>query len=586
MIKVYDQNMRLTAILENAFAIGYEQRENELWTASFSLPADDPKNEECTHFRFVEVFDGGERVDLFRIVPTKTARDDSSRRVDYQCEHVLATLLDDVLFQYHERVGLPTSNVLNYILARQDVGHWVVGTVDFSHAFSYKWENENLLGALFSVVKPFIEEYQWTWNTASYPWTLSLIAPNTEVTAYVRYRKNLKGIVKDSDPTQLCTRLYPLGYGEGVNQLTVTSVNPSGLPYIDADTQATYGVISRIWVDRRYEDEETLFNAAKAILEELKEPYISYSIDAAELYRITSDPVDKFKVGSYVRAIDEELGIDIVTKVVSRKRPDVTGAPGDVQIEIANKARDVASTIADLSDRQRIHDVYAQGATNLDSHDFADNCDPSNPAIIRFYLPEDTVRINKMALSFETGRFRAYSRATKGGGANTITSAAGGSTTVTSSSGGGSVDTDSSWQILYPGISQDYTVSAGDPPHSHSLYNHGHRVNIPNHTHSVSIPNHSHQITLPDHTHEIEYGIFLKDPAPTEVTVQIDGNTITGLGINAKDVDIIPYLSKDADGKIQRGTWHEIKITPNDLGRIVANVVSQIFVQSRGGGDY
>jgi phage minor structural protein len=46
------------------------------------------------------------------------------------------------------------------------------------------------------------------------------------------------GIEKDEDPTEIITRLYPLGYGEGVNQLTISSVN-NGVPYIDADTIGT-----------------------------------------------------------------------------------------------------------------------------------------------------------------------------------------------------------------------------------------------------------------------------------------------------------------------------------------------------------
>lgn len=45
--KVYDLNLNLVAILENAFNIGYEIRLNELWTAHFSLPADDQKLTEC-----------------------------------------------------------------------------------------------------------------------------------------------------------------------------------------------------------------------------------------------------------------------------------------------------------------------------------------------------------------------------------------------------------------------------------------------------------------------------------------------------------------------------------------------------------
>ena len=58
------------------------------------------------------------------------------------------------------------------------------------------------------------------------------------------------------------------------------------------------------------------------------------------------------------------------------------------------------------------------------------------------------------------------------------------------------------------------------------------------------------------------------------------------LGVKASEMDIVQYLAKDGDGKITRGTWHEIKIVPDSLTRIEANLFVQTFVQSVGGGDY
>jgi hypothetical protein len=100
------------------------------------------------------------------------------------------------------------------------------------------------------------------------------------------------------------------------------------------------------------------------------------------------------------------------------------------------------------------------------------------------------------------------------------------------------------------------------------------------HTHGMD---HTHEI--PAHSHGIEFGIF-EGPTPNAVTVKVDGTMVPGLGTNEQDVDIIPYLSKDEEGRIQRGTWHTIEIAPNSLGRIVASVNTQIFIQSRGGGNY
>ncbi|SDD51370.1 phage minor structural protein, N-terminal region [Paenibacillus sp. UNCCL117] len=398
MIKVYDQSMQLIAYVENAFAVGYEEKFNGLGSAWFSLPANDPKTAECQPFRLVEIYDGEERVDLFRILPIDTTRSGNGNTITYQCEHVLGTLIDDVLFQYHQVGGLgyPTDDVLEYILSNQAVSHWQLGSVSFTRQFEYKWENENLLAALFSVSRPFDQAYQWTWDTSTYPWTLNLVEPDQEESCYIRYGKNLIGITKQEEPRDLCTRLYPLGYGEGVNQLTVKDVNPAGLPYIDADTQAQYGIISRVWADRRYESAEMLFAAAQARLEVMKLPRVTYSVDGAEIYRLTEDPLDRFLAGALVRVIDEQLGMDIVARVVIRNRPDIYGSPGSVKLEIANKVMTIANSFAQLADRQRVQEVYAQGATNLDTRDFAENCDPTHPAVIRFNVPAEAVRINKL----------------------------------------------------------------------------------------------------------------------------------------------------------------------------------------------
>ena len=652
-VTVYDLDLKKVALLSNAFNVGYEQRFNELWTARFSLPLIDPKNAECLPLRFVEIFDGGERVDLFRIIPTATIKSESDRMITYRCEHVLATLLDDVLFQYHEigGTGVFTTAVLEYILARQTVARWQLGTVEFARQFLYKWENENLLGALFSVPRPFAEEYRWTWDTSEYPWTLNLAGPDDDPGPEIRYHKNLRGVEKEEDPTHLCTRLYPLGYGEGVNQLTIESVHPESKLYIDADTQAVYGIISRVWVDRRHENAEILYNAALAMLEALKIPRISYKVEGADLYQVSRDPLERFRLGANVRVVDEELGIDFTARVVGLSKQDVVGAPGDIGLEIANAPEDIAGSITELANRTRINEVYAQGATNLDSHNFADNCDPDYPAMMRFYVPEETVRINKMLLSYQSEAFRAYSRAVAGGGAHSDTVAAGGAYGDTVASGGATVvtalkgntkavtgdgtyiDVDSlissgmsvisgsvsgwilsngshqhasagghnhgiadgtellkspSGTVTFVALAHHQHASAGD--HTHNIYGHRHYithehdVNIPNHTHGFSVPNHQHGFSIPNHQHDIEHGIF-QGPTPTAVEVRVDGNLISGLGTSETDVDIIPYLAKDGGGRIQRG-WHEIMITPDKLGRIVANVVSQFFVQSRGGGDY
>lgn len=589
---VYDQDMKKVAYLENSFNIGYERPLNNLHRASFSLPAGDEKNAECLPLRFVEIFDNGERIDLFRIMPSSAQRNRSDATITYQCEHVLGMLLDDVLFQYHTvgNLGVYTADVINYVLQRQTTTRWQCGTVSFSRQFEYNWENENLLAALYSIPKPFDTEYMWTWDTSVYPWTLNLVEPPTGVQAYIRYGVNLQGITKQEDPTDLCTRIYPLGYGEGVNQLGIAELN-GGLPYLDADTQAQYGVISKVWVDRRFTSAETLMARAQTMLDQLKVPRISYSVDASELYSLTRDPLDRFVTGAQVRVIDEEMGIDIIARVVNVRKTNVTGAPGAVTLEIANRPQNIAGSMADLESRQRINEVYAQGATNVNVYNMVDNADQSNPAKLRFWVPAEAVRINKLLLSYRNTNFRGYSRAIASApavssGPSSITTTGPSSITTT---GPSSTETSSvgSWRLLPPQhLPADFMDVAGDPPHAHSMFSVDHVHNMP-HTHEMP---HTHDMphthVIPSHTHGIEFGIY-SGPQASSVTVKVDGNEVPGVtGSSANNIDLAAYLAKDDEGKIRRGQFHEIEISPNGLSRIEASVVLQYFVQSRGGGDY
>jgi phage minor structural protein len=596
------------------------------------MPLGDEKNKHCEPFNFIEIPDVG----LFRIVPSLTVKNATNEEIEYRLEHVIATLLDDVLFGYHQTTNYTTRQNINYILEQQTVKHWRLGSCDFERFFHYKYENENgLLGPLLAIPQLFDEGYQWTYNTSSYPWIINLVKPSTTPTCEIRYAVNLRGIERLVDTSEIVNRIYPLGAGEGVNQLRITDIN-ANKPYLeDSVSIAKHGLKSYVWIDKSFEDAATLKANAQGLLTKWSSPRVSYKVSAADLTEITGASIHKLVEGAVVRITDPELGV-IEQRILSERKPDITGSPGEIELEIGNLSDDIATLNAEIQRRQQVNDAYTQGSTNIDSHNYNDNCDSSHPAVIRFYLPNDLVNVNTMSLSYETDAFRAYSRATDGGGSTTKTTTSGGGTTATSSSGGGVSTSTSSGggtvqsssaggdhrhrmfgfvsdmgstnapsnfknfmasanssgsaaaSVFMPGVSVDlYTDgSSGNHSHSVSVPNHTHSFSVPNHSHSVSIPNHSHSVTLPDHTHEIQHGIYELPTKPSAVTVKVDGKAIPGSSITGNDIDIVPYLAKDSGGRIQRGTWHEVTLTPNGLGRINANIISRLFISSHIGGSY
>lgn len=557
-----------TAILENAYDVSYEKIENEIGSIEFSMPLYDTKNSMIEALQYVELTDNeNEYIGLYRIMPSAIQKDKSNYSIKYTAMHVLGTLLDSVLFGYHELVNRTTTEVINYVLGKQKTKHWVLKKCEFTRYFSYAWENENgLADALFSIPQAFVEDYMWRWNTQVYPFELSLVKPPTEPICRIQEGYNMEGFEIESDPNNLVNRVYPLGAGEGVNQINIKSVN-NNVPYVeDKESIKNYGLVEYVWTDLRFNQPQALKDNAINMLKKWSIPKVSWAVSAADLIKLTDTPleIDKLRVGTVVMINTNEYG-SFNLRIKKESKKDVFGAPQSIDLELGNLKDDINTTMSDLGRKQQINETYSQGATNILNYSYQDNCESAYPAEIEFYLDDDVFHVNTVELTFKTKRYRGYTKAVKGGGAKTITSEAGGKSTQTSSAGGGSVRSTSaggssvrsttsgggSYQggstqggggtsqssaaggdhnhtvMRYLGdVGKDETVGTarmyqplgsnfrvilksasmpGDIVTAGSSGNHSHTVNIPNHSHgfNINIPAHTHNVSIPSHTHSV-----------------------------------------------------------------------------------
>lgn len=621
MLDIYNHATRKkVAVLDNAMQAVEVEKLNGVSELSFSMPSHDVKNEHCAPFNLVRWGNGT----YYRLLDHTTEDgQDNTGTIAYTAEHVIATLIDDVIFGTLQIDNWSTPDVIRKILSLQTTKNWVLGDCEIVKQFSYNWSNENLLVALFSVPNLFVEEYKWVFDTSVYPWTIHLKKLDQAVPPkfYIRDGKNLLSTSRTSKARDVCTRLYALGYGEGINQLNFAKIN-GGKAYIDAEPEvvAQYGIISRIWEDSRFEDAAALLERAKVILKGYSHPYESFVVSVADIEKLSGETMDRAEAGKIV-SFD---GYKTYITQVERRLQEV----GSDAIELANAPEDIVSSIADLADRQRINSVYAQGSTCLYSQSYGDNADQTHPAVIKFYVPQEARQVNKVMLKWELDKFRTYSiGAASGGGVTTrsndeqTTKAGGDDTTsadkienVTTPNGGGktselnsaSTTTGSSgfknvgtgkpyWSPEDPkGKDHYHTVpssvlldhSHSVPRHTHDVPNHNHKFNIPSHSHKTKLHDHKisgHTHDLPTHTHKIEYGIY-EGPKASSVTLQVGDNNVPLSG--ETEMDITQYLVDPGTGKIARGRFHTIKLTPNSLTRITATLSVQLFIQSVGGGNY
>ena len=522
---------------------------------------------------------------------------DETGAYSYQCEHVLATLIDNVLFGRHVvgNLGVYTADCIQYVLNHQIVKNWVLDQCDFRRQFEYGWEQESLLSALFSIANPLPGPYMWRTDTSNYPWKLSLIkleAGTPEL--YVRRRHNMGTFHRDRDPQQVVTRLYPLGYGEGVNQLSIAGVN-GGVPYLQSPQAVVdkYGLIERVWVDRRYEDPESLKAAAQAMLDELQEPVASYEVGFQEL---SAADWDKAEVGRRVRVVFPELGesVDTFVTQVDRDFGDITQS----SIVVANRGASIASSLADMADRQRIEQTYAQGATQLYAQALQANCDSQKGAVMDFFIPAEMRIINKVLAKVRMGPFRAYSKSTQSREAQTSTTSStedqystssSGGGAYTSTGGGGGVITDTGdsgvnvrWErAATEGFDGHFHYFNRVQSHQHqiTLGDHTHQISLSGHQHSVTIPGHNHNVTIPGHYHDITPGIFTFG-SPQRFSLYVNGAKKADFEGQTAELDVTDFLVED--GRIPRGRWLSIEIRPNDLAYVSLDLIVQGFVQSRG----
>ena len=252
----------------------------------------------------------------------------------------------------NETITTIVTDLLNFQVLTPPI---TIGTISGSYSGltrSIKVDGDTILRALFRL-RDTVGGYIYVDNDRKLQWTDSL---GEDKGQQIRYKKNLNGIERSIDYNSLVNRLYCYGAGEGTARIKLSDAAGQTEDYVEDTTSQTKwgGVYVGVKVDKSITHPDTLFAWANLKLAEVKDPIITYQINTVDLSESNEADFsfESLQLGSIVKVIDEELGIDVETTIVKIEHPDLLH-PEQMNLELSTRTKDITDTLLEVYDRQQ-----------------------------------------------------------------------------------------------------------------------------------------------------------------------------------------------------------------------------------------
>ena len=362
-----------------------------LSTAEMTLPAGSP---EIRVRDLIELFDEQGSAGIFRVSETET--EPGLTRIVYM-EHSLTTLSDGVVpatsFTGTARAAL------NMLLAHQPETRWQLGDVDVPEDATvlFTCGCTNLLTALMQLVELLPDGLMLAFDQQSTPWTLHLKQMSDVPVCEGRLSRSLQSVRITTDASELCTRVYPFGAGQGTERISLTPL--TGTDWLESDAVAVWGRVCRTFTANSIFDVPTLRAVAEKYLERHSQPAVSIVAEGAELAAVTGESADRFRLGEVCRLALPEHGLVMAERIVALHRPDVVGQPGRVTVTLSSRMHDASDEIADMLREVTASRVIGGRVTDVVTHSRAEGTSTSR--IEHYFRVEDWAAVLACQVTFD-----------------------------------------------------------------------------------------------------------------------------------------------------------------------------------------
>jgi phage minor structural protein len=331
---ILDQNRRRLAVLENADDIILEQEINGIDQLTFTLPWKDTKRQYLQNENLVQL------VDKFYIIRQVRVKRSglSPAEVEVYAEAIWYDL------QFAEPVTksrweeATPEEIMRDLLAGTG---WSVGTVTITRRRTFEVEEgiTNRLEALSELPGLFGGELKFKSDNMAVDFTEPV--GRKSGAAFV-YSKNLEEVEAIYDTSELVTKLYL--YGK--NNMTIADAN-NGVPYLE-DYSYTNKVRVRVVKDERFTNPYHLKEKGQDALKVLARPRASYILKASDLSALSGLSHEEFFLGDEVLVFDQELGINVTTRIMSWKYN--VKEPWNTELQLESKQPSLTELLTGIQD--------------------------------------------------------------------------------------------------------------------------------------------------------------------------------------------------------------------------------------------
>lgn len=371
--------------------LSMDLRLTPLSTAELILPCSSPA---ISARALIEIYDEHGSAGIFRV--SGMEEEPGLRRTVY-LEHGLATLTDSIV----PAMGMTGSvrEVLDTLLDCQNDHRWQSGDIDLPEELTviFSCGHQNLLTALMELMALLPDSVMLAFDQTNPVWTLHLRALSDTDACEGRLSRNLSGVRITSDCSDVCTRVYPFGAGQGTERISLMPL--LGVEHIESDASARWGVVSRTFTANAIFDVPTLEEVARKYLERHSEPTVSVTADAIDLSAATGESADSFRIGRMCRLALPQEDTVLNERVIGIHRPDVYGKPGLITLTLSNRISDASDEIADMLREVTASRILGGRVADATTHNRAEGTSTSR--IEHYFRVEDWAAVLSCQVIFD-----------------------------------------------------------------------------------------------------------------------------------------------------------------------------------------